>query len=157
LQRGVGEFIVDLSQCPRPKVLHLVRVMFHDGRLERGYGLRTDLLSEGGLSFNIGNLYLEPIINEDCRIMGFLKSILRILPAQTGDHSFEARNSSTPLRVQSPRFVAGRYRSGTPKNVWNYISIMISRFNDHSRKKSQSHRRDSIESTFPFFDNSVRL
>jgi hypothetical protein len=31
----------------------------------------TNLLSDGRLSFNIGNLYLEPIINEDCTIMGF--------------------------------------------------------------------------------------
>jgi hypothetical protein len=31
--------------------------------------MRTDLLSDGGLSFNIGNLYLEPIINEDCTIV----------------------------------------------------------------------------------------
>jgi hypothetical protein len=52
-------------------VLHLVRVMLDDGRLDRGHGLRTDLLSDDGLSFNIGTLYLEPIINEDCTIMGF--------------------------------------------------------------------------------------
>ena len=26
--------------------------------------------SAGGLRFNIGNLYVEPIINEDCTIMG---------------------------------------------------------------------------------------
>jgi hypothetical protein len=34
----------------------------------KGHGIRTDLLSAGGLSFDIGNLYLEPI-NEDCTIM----------------------------------------------------------------------------------------
>jgi hypothetical protein len=73
LQRGVGEFIVDLSQCPRPESASTVRVMLDDGRLERGQGMRTDLLSDGGLSFSIGNLYLEPIINEDCTIMGFFE------------------------------------------------------------------------------------
>jgi hypothetical protein len=45
--------------------------MLDDGRLERGHRIRTDLFSDGGLRFDIGNLHLEPIINEDCTIMGF--------------------------------------------------------------------------------------
>jgi hypothetical protein len=31
IEHGVGEFVHDLSECPRPKVLHLVRIMLDDG------------------------------------------------------------------------------------------------------------------------------
>jgi hypothetical protein len=132
--------------------------MLDDGRLERGHGIRTDLLSDGGLSFNIGNLYLEPIIKEGCAIIRFLKSILKILPAQTCDHSIEARNSKFKYPTSSLDAQICRWKiSGISIDLWDYVSIMNSRFNDHSRKKAQSHKRESIEPSFPFFDNSVRL